>query len=423
MLIRRWRIVVLLVAVAIFVVKMIVAARTYGTNDIRHWYDFVQGVAQHGPVGIYAVHFRGSFYNHPPLIGYYLWFVNQLREQGLSIQFTIRTVSSAADVVSSLLVFEILRRRRGLALAGVAAGMVAVSPVLFVISGFHGNTDPIFCMLSLLALYLLADRDQPLLGGVALGLAIGIKIVPVVILPALMIYALMKGRATFVKALIGFGATFFVTWGPALLGQFHNVKSNVLGYMGSSLRQWGIEQVGHWAGNPAWVATVATSARMPLLILAAGVPAFLVWRRPEMVAEAVGAALCAFLFLSPAFGCQYLVWAVAASYLLGFGWANAYNISAGILLVFVYTRWNGGIPWNVAHASAFTPAETVDAFFVWQILGLGIFRGLVNAWRSPPHLTTPSAPPSGVGVSSRTGPPGERAEIGYRQDTNDQVPS
>ncbi|MCW2527643.1 MAG: rane protein, partial [Pseudonocardiales bacterium] len=161
--------------------KLVLAARTYGTNDIRHWTDFSRAVRQDGPVGVYKFKFKSSFYNHPPLIGYYLEFVNLGIHVGVPLRFTIRAVSSIADVATALIMFELLRTRTSPARSFIGALGCAASPVLFLVSGFHGNTDPIFVMLCLVSMYCLADRAQPLGAGIALGLAIGVKIVPAVV--------------------------------------------------------------------------------------------------------------------------------------------------------------------------------------------------------------------------------------------------
>ncbi len=73
---------VLGLALLLLALKCVIAARTYGTNDIRHWTDFVNGVAERGPVGVYGITFERSFYNHPPVIGYFLQLVDLGRHHG-----------------------------------------------------------------------------------------------------------------------------------------------------------------------------------------------------------------------------------------------------------------------------------------------------------------------------------------------------
>lgn len=397
----RSRRLVLVVALITFSLKLVVAARTYGTNDIRHWTDFVNGVAERGPVGVYGIDFPRSFYNHPPVIGYFLWLVDLARQHGVSIGFSIRSVASLTDVGSALLVLEILRRRRSLREATWAACLVGVSPVLFIISGFHGNTDPIFVFFTLLALYLLADRDHPLAGGLSMGIAIGIKIVPVVAVPTLLVLALSRGRRDVLRFGGGFAAAVAVTWLPALIAEGRAVKEHVLGYAGSGISQWGLIQIGHVFGDPGWANFLTDSGRFPIVLLCAAVPAALTWRRPEMVAEGIGLSLVSFLFLSPAFGCQYLVWAVAGAYLLNFGWATVYNLGAGLVLFKIYTRWAHGFPWYHADYWGLKGVELVGALLLWGCLGilsvLGIRRMLAGSGRSGD-----GSPARTVGRSART---------------------
>ncbi len=382
-LVRHRRRLVLGLALLFLLLKATIAARTYGTNDIRHWTDFVNGVAERGPVGVYGITFERSFYNHPPMIGYFLWLVDLGRQHGLSIGFSIRTVASMADVGSALLVFEILRRRRSLREATWAACLVAASPVLVIISGFHGNTDPIFVLFTLLALYLLADRDKPLAAGLSMGIAIGIKVVPVVAIPALLVLALTRGRGKLLRFGAGFLLAFGISWLPALIAEGKPVREHVLGYAGSGISQWGLIQIGHWFDDPGWADFLTGSGRFPIVLLCAVLPAVLVWRRPAMVAEAVGLALVSFLFLSPAFGCQYLVWAVAAAYLLNFGWATAYNLGAGVVLFKIYTRWAHGFPWYHADYWGIRGIELIGALLLWACLGVVAVLGVRRILTGP----------------------------------------
>ncbi len=367
---RRPRLVILSFAVPILILKLIFAATTYGTNDIFHWGDFSQGVRSAGPVGIYGLTFAGSFYNHPPLIGYFLWLVNGIGDLGIPYRFTIRAVASLADVASALVLFELLRSRRSLAVATTAAVLLAISPVLVVISGFHGNTDPVFALLTLLSAYLLVDRRNPAVSGIAIALAVGIKIIPFVVIPALLIYAVRQSRRSAAGFIAGFAVTFAVTWGPALFGQFRAVRLDVIGYGGLGYSWWGVMQFGHWLGDPAWVAVVAGPGRTVLVGICALVPAVAVWRRPGVILPAVAWSLIVFLALATAFGTQYLVWPLAACYLISVSLATVYSFSAGLILVDIYTRWSGGLPWYRASASEFTGAEKLLLLVPWTTLVL-----------------------------------------------------
>jgi len=397
----RARLLVLGLSSVVLVLKLRVAWTTYGTNDIASWLNFARGVQQRGPSGVYSYPFVHSLYNHPPLIGYYLELLNGARTLGLDLPFTLRATSSLADVGTAVLVFELVRRRRSLAAAAAAGLVVGASPILFIISGYHGNTDPVFVLLVLLSVYLLADRDLPVLAGAAMALSLGVKIVPVVALPCLLAYALVRGRNTLLRYAAGLAGVSLTFWTVALLTEFNFLRRNVFGYAGSGsgIREWGIGQLGVWAGQPNWATYLEGPGRLLIVALCALVPAALVWRRPTLLLNGVALSLAAFLAFIPAFGTQYMAWAVAAALLLGLRGGLAFSLVGGALLLHVYNRWSGGLPWYYARSTAFTPGERVFGIGVWALLVGVVFGGARHMLLAPgperPHrLALPGNPSS-----------------------------
>ena len=384
----RPRILILAVAVPVLLLKCWMAARTFGTNDIAHWGDFTAAVRSDGPVGIYGLTFRSSYYNHPPLMGYVLWLVNGVENLGIPYRFTIRALASLFDVGSAFVLFALLRPRRGVVEATVAGLLIAASPLLFVLSGFHGNTDPDFVLLTLLAVYLLVDRRLPGPAGIAIALAMGIKVVPVVVIPALAVYAWRRSSRAFLQFAGGFAVVFVLTWGPALLNQFQAIRTHVIGYNGNGYSLWGFMQIGHWLGDPWWVPVLGGAGRVLLVLVCALVPAIAVWRRPEVVLPAVAWAMIVFLGFATTFGVQYLVWPVALGFLVRFGLAAVYDISAGAVLIEVYDRWSGGLPWNRAHASVFTTSEKIALLVPWALLLTLTVRATSMIFRDQPSDST-----------------------------------
>lgn len=378
--VKRGRLVVLVVSGIALILKVLVAFRTYGSSDIGRWQVFAQGVRSDGPVGVYGLNWPGLLYNHPPVIGYLLEAVNAVGHLGVGVGAAIRVAASCADVVSAVVAFELLQRRGTLLTATTSGVLVAVSPVLFLVSGYHGNTDTIFTMLTMLSLWLLADRDRPVLAGSAMALALGVKIVPIVALPALLVFAATRGRRTFWRFAGAGAVVFVVTWGPALALQGRTVLAHVVFYTGSDLRQWGLVQIGHWFGDPWWSAFLAGPGRFAVLVLCCAVPAIAVWQHPDRLAPAIGLSLSAFLLLSPAFGVQYAAWPAAASYLIGLATATLYNLTAGIMLFLIYNRWAGGLPWTrtPTHASRFLDNEVAIGIVAWFALLLVVGAG---SWR------------------------------------------
>jgi Gpi18-like mannosyltransferase len=201
---REWTWLVAAVAVAT-VVELIMAATALGTEDVRRWSEFAVGINDVGPWRVYGIAFETS-YNHPPATGAFLWLIGGLADQLRTFAFVLRPPAIAASAVTPFVVFALLRPRSpGVALP--AAVSVALSPALIAIAGFHGNTDPVVVMLALLSVYLLVDRRAPAWSGTVIALAIGVKIVPVVVVPVLVLAAWHADRRSARRLLVGAGVT------------------------------------------------------------------------------------------------------------------------------------------------------------------------------------------------------------------------
>ncbi|HUI50073.1 MAG TPA: hypothetical protein VL119_15385, partial [Acidimicrobiia bacterium] len=135
----------------------------------------------------------------------------------------------------------------------------------------------------------------------------------------------------------------------------------------------------------------------------AGVPLLIAWRRPGASILAFGMSFVAVLLLSTATGGRYLVWAIAAAFLIDVRAAVVYNIAASTLLLVVYDRWAGGFPWNIAHGSPWTHNETVLAGIAWLALLAVAVMGLWNQ-RKEPRLGDDSSDQSDGGEPDRAPP-------------------
>lgn len=383
---RRLRRLVVAAGLVSTVLKLLLAARTFGTNDVHYWAMFAQGVRDRGPVGIYGIPSL-VFYNHPPLAGWFLVAVNRVVDLGLPFPFVIRAPACLADAGSTLLLFEILRHRRTAREATAAAVLFAASPLMLIVSGFHGNTDPVFIFASLLTVYLVTVRGQHLGGGIAFGLAVSIKLVPIVLAPLLLVLLLRRGLRATTRFTAGGLLVFLVLWLPVLVLRGPEFTAQVLNYSGVALSQWGIPQLLAWRGvSSGGVSEFRDATRLPALLIAAVVPAVLVWRRPQTSTVAFGLSFCLFLLLSPAFSMQYLVWPLAPAYLIGWRTATVYNVAASGLAYVVYANWNANHwwHWDEAVALPFQPAGLLLMTLAWASLLLVVVHGVVVAtWRTP----------------------------------------
>src|SRR5207302_6084340 len=116
--------------------------------------------------------------------------------------------------------------------------LFALSPVAFMVSGFHGNVDPIMVCVLLVAAYFCLE-EHAVLSAMFLGLACGIKIIPLFLTPVFFFFWMHRGR----KQVLQFGASFVLAclavWSTALLGSSSSFLRNVLGYS-SYAGGWGI---------------------------------------------------------------------------------------------------------------------------------------------------------------------------------------
>jgi hypothetical protein len=308
---------------------------------------------------------------------------------GTPLDLLARVPASVADLGAALLVFEVLRTRRPLQLAARSAILVAVSPVLFVASGIHGDRVGVAVALLLLAIYLLIDRDAPLVAGITL--AVASRVEPMALLAAPVAMAAVAagadgqdpgdGRATrsrmvhFVGALAG---ALFAAWVPTLAWDWDSLAPapSAGGGPGGLGPGWvlarSLDQ-----GLAGWL----LGSGRPLVLAAAVLPA-VVWvrRRPRRVYAAVGLVLLAPLALGPAWSPRDLVWPAVFGYLGDARWASIYAVAAGATLAWTSTWWGSGVPWHGGVDPATIPSGAVAGLglVTWVVLG----SWLVLGWRT-----------------------------------------
>jgi hypothetical protein len=192
---------------------------------------------------------------------------------GTPLDLLARVPASVADLGAALLVFEVLKTRRPLQLAARSAILVAVSPVLFVASGIHGDKVGVAVALLVLAMWLLVDRDAPLVAGITL--AIASRVEPMALLAApVALTAVASGAGAGAGAdlpaarrsrLVHFGGALagalFAAWVPSLAWGWDSLKGDPGGgsapagsgpggrWPGPLTRGW---PVGCWARAARW---------------------------------------------------------------------------------------------------------------------------------------------------------------------------
>jgi hypothetical protein len=385
-----------LVAVPVFLIDLYLASRTNGTYDVTIWRSFAASVARVGPIKIYSLPLGQAglmVYNHPPLAGWWLVIVNALSHAGVDLGTTMRAATSVAHLITIYLVLAILRRRISERWALLSAMAVAVSPVMIIISGFHGNNDPTVAMLTIATVYLLVDRRWPAAAGVAYSVAISIKIIPIIALPLLLVaaWALGRRRDLFRFALGGL-PVFVLFWVPVLIWARAGFLTNVLGYNGSGFpRQWGLYQGAKTAGvSQGLLDFYAGTGTYIVLALCALLPAWFIRRQPRRAPAALGLSMAMFLLLTPGWAFQYGVYAAAAVFFVEFWSALVVMAGSGAVYVAFYYHWRGDV-------QTLTHNQIPILFVAWLSMIPAVVVGLLAFLRrSEPALEPTTSPADAV---------------------------
>jgi hypothetical protein len=372
----------MMIAVPVFLVELLFAWKTIGTYDIAIFKSFAKSVDRVGPIDIYNLPLGVAglmVYNHAPLTGWWLMFVNAMQHLGIDPRTTIRAGNSIAHLATAFLVLAILRRRTSEFRALLGAGAVAVSPALAIIAGFHGNNDPSVAMFMVASAFFLVDRRWPVASGVAFAIGISIKIVPVVVLPVLLVAAWNLGRRRdLLRFAAGGLAIFALLWVPVLIGAPSGFLHNVLGYNGSGFpRQWGFYEIGsHLLHLPQGLLNIYSGPGAYLVIaISSLLPAWLVRRQPQRAPAALGLSLILFLLLTPAWAPQYTAYAAAVVLLVDFWSGIAFTVVGGLGYLVLYIQWRSQV-------EPLTQVQTRDMLLVWLAIMASAVMGVRSLLRT-----------------------------------------
>jgi tetratricopeptide (TPR) repeat protein len=345
---RRFELVLGVVASLALACKLWLAATTYGTNDVYAYQQFATWTQYLGS-GIY----RNAWdFNHPPSMIPVLRALDWLAQaSGVFFPFWLRLLPTLADAGTLWLVYRMavphlgeLRTRWGLLL-------LAGSPALLLVSGFHGNTDSVMIFFLVLSVYLTERRQSDLPAGVAFGLAASVKLVPIIALPALLLF-----RCDWRRRLLfccGGAGVLAACWLPWMLPDAKQAITQVLGYRGM-YGHWGLSWLGgHFFAWDELPNVVLRSAGAYLLLAAVVALSFKLSRlasKPTLFAQ-LGCIFCFFLAASNAFGVQYLAWLAPWATGLALGPAVFHTLASGAFLLVVYNYWSEGMPWYLADSN------------------------------------------------------------------------
>jgi tetratricopeptide (TPR) repeat protein len=357
-------------------IKLLLALKTYGTNDVYVYEEFSVWTRYLG-VSLYRL---DPQFNHPPSMIYLLHLISWLAVRTrLPFSFWLRLPGILADAGNVWLVWKLLGKRVQDRSIFWSLILFAGAPTLILISGFHGNTDSVVMFFVLLSIYLVDRDSSALAAGAVFGLAHCVKVFPVIVAPVILLNLPGIGRK--VKFCAAAGAMLLAGWSPFLFQDPKAVIGQVFGYR-SLYGHWGLTYLAlQLPAGAAWADSLNAFLERWGTYLALGLVWLVSWRmnrastRPQLFSQA-GLVFLLFLAVSSGFGVQYL--ARLAPWVAELGWAPAvvFYAASGVFLFLVYNYWAQGLPWYLADAinvgdypAYFAHAQLICWFSVLVALG------------------------------------------------------
>ena len=388
------KILVLSAALIAAALKIYCAATTFGSCDVTIHARFGQII---DAAGIDYMYRADRLFNHPPLTGEFFGLLYHLsayltppapHSVPRSFPFLLRLPSIIADFLAVLVLLRI-RARTGIPPVWSLV-LFALSPVAFMVSGFHGNVDPIMVCVLLIAAYFCVE-EQPLLSGIFLALACSIKVIPLFLTPVFFFFRLHRGQKPALQFTIAFVVSCLAGWSGALVDSPTYFLKNVLGYS-SYAGGWGIT---YWCvflfdAFHMDLSPKSLDRLLPLLVALKALIVVLVialawWRRkqtgPGFVAT-IGLAWACFLIFAPGFIPYYLIWMAPFVLLYSATWYAILTAASSIYLFAYYNIMSHGMPWNASDPSV-PPAWNDWGVIPWVVaVAMGVGALIVGRRRN-----------------------------------------
>jgi hypothetical protein len=348
--------------------RLALASVSYGSNDFFIWNQLAQKVISQGLMGAYQ---SEKMMNHPPLP--VLWV-----RMGLELPnpFWFGVWVKIPGILGDMLAIAVLGlawiRRGDDRRAKLAMVAMALNPVAIIISGYHCNTDSLYAAMALLSLYFL-DARCFFFGGLALGAAINVKLIPVLLIPVA--FSLCRDWKQFGR-LVGGLAIGVIPFVPLLLHPAV-IRDNMLQYVPGGWYSWGAGTfIRDFVTNPPTENFALELLKFyekigrPLIIgqvLLLSIASW-IWKRWD--AYQLGTLVFAiFLIFAPAFGTQYAIAVVPALLAVSISRSWQYAAWMGLFLVAGYASHLG---------STSIPFYTM--FGVLDAVPMGAPYGMIAWW-------------------------------------------
>lgn len=363
---------------AVALLKLLLAALTLGTNDMAFFRHFGWEILQHGLAHEYR---HDPLFNHTPFVGGFTVVLSLLSCGSERVfAFLLRAPGVLADAAVALAL-----ARRG---SGWLAAAFAASPTAFMVSGFHGNVDSLLAA----SLFFAAQERDARRCGLWLALACNVKVAALFVAPVFFFHHLARGEAR--RFFLPAAGVILLGWSPALLACPLDFLRQSLGYSGY-WGIWGFTWLLKATGLPEFqvigadhlpASEVLVMNVLKLLLIAACLAIAWLRRRGDLW---LTLALVWAVFMSAASGvaAQYLVWPLAAVFVVSPRCWALVEAGNGIFLLVFYTTLCGGLPWYFGEANAVVNERWLPWSGVAWIAWIVCLAALLRRWTRTPCLS------------------------------------
>lgn len=368
---RSRLILVIVLLVLATLAKISWAMTSVGTLDTVRFYQAGSAMAKHGIPALYASDIR---WNHTLSVS--LFIEGLFRFAAGNEKMFVLWLRMPAILADVAVVIELLLLRRTFRLGWHWLMLAAISPINFIVCGFHGNLDGVLAAGVFLA-FAAAVRGRPLMSGLWFGLACQVKVAPLLLAPALLAFWFYRGHFLRFSASFGTLGLYLLGSGIAVAGPAF-VK-NVFGY-GSMWGFWGISELLVTLGitkqevplagfaDPL-AAKIAAASKGIIIVLSC----WLAWigRKSDgrALMQSAAATLLTFFALTPGFAHQYMVWWFAVVLAAAPVWGGVLAAASTVLLGWYYSAGaTTPFPWLLVNApTTLGYGYTLCSLCVWAI--------------------------------------------------------
>lgn len=401
---------ILLILLVATLAKVLWALYSVGFIDTPYFSMYGKLAAKHGLAWMYA---SGDIvFNHTPLTSAIcVGIFGVVGDDKMLFGFVFRLLSIIADVFVVLGLMRLVRF--GVGIPWWALAVVAGSPVSLMISGYHGNVDPIMTALLFYAAISVIEK-RPAICGLYFALSCNLKVVPLMFFPAFFLYWLHHERRSVIRFSLTVFAVLLAGFGVALWEYPQLLLSRVFGY-GGLCGSWGVTYWLRQTGAPVFEALTFNGASpeqklvMRLLkVIVILLVLHISWARRKVTNgkaffETIARCWIILFVFAPSGSPQYMSWFLPFMAIGYPRWSILLNGAATIYLAVCYSSIaNSSFPWvfsspvgasEMGIAMYFLSSNIPWIAFIALYISLywNSLKGVASLWKSSP--TSVATPP------------------------------